>query len=187
VGRGTHSNSGQETDVHYLKPDEYSAHDISINVDIDAGVSIENVYSNSHVIKVIKRPASHAIVTLSPNDRVPNKDFVLRYKTSGSEVKTAMMVHKGDKGTYFSLLLQPPDNLKNLPRIPSEMVFVMDCSGSMDGKPISKAKEAVTRALKNLDKNDTFQIIQFSSSASSLGPNPISATPENVKKMSSVS
>ncbi len=182
VGTGAHANSGQQTDVHYLKPDESSAHDISINVDIDAGVSIEKVYSNSHVIKVNKNNTTHAIVTLSPNDRVPNKDFVLRYKTSGSEVKTAMMVHKGDKGNYFSLLLQPPEDLKNLPRIPREMVFVLDCSGSMDGKPISKAKEAVTRALKNLDKNDTFQIIQFSSNASSLGPNPIKATPENVKK-----
>lgn len=182
VGRGAHGNSGQETDVHYLKPGETSAHDISINVDIDAGVSIENVYSNSHVIKVNNKAPSHAIVTLSPNDMVPNKDFILRYKTSGNEVKTAMMVHKGEKDTYFSLLLQSPDNLKNLPRIPREMVFVLDCSGSMDGKPISKAKEAVTRALKNLDKNDTFQIIQFSSSASSLGPNPIEATPENVKK-----
>jgi Ca-activated chloride channel homolog len=182
VGRGAHTNSGQETDVHYLKPDESSGHDISINVDIDAGVSIENVYSNSHVIKVNKNAPSHAIVSLSPNDSVPNKDFVLRYKTSGKEVKTAMMVHKGEKGTYFSLLLQPPDNLKNLPRIPREMVFVMDCSGSMDGEPIAKAKEAVRRALKNLDKNDSFQIIQFSSSASSLGPDPIQATPANVKK-----
>ena len=118
----------------------------------------------------------------APNDRIPNKDFVLRYKTSGSEVKKAMMIHRGDKGNYFSLLLQPPENLKTLPRIPREMVFVLDCSGSMSGKPIKKAKEAVRRALRNLDENDTFQIIRFSSNASSLGSKPINATPDNVKK-----
>ncbi len=182
VAIGKHSKSGQQTDVHYLKPDEHSSHDISINVDIDAGVSIEKVYSNTHVIKVDKESPSHSIVTLSPNDRIPDKDFVLRYKTSGSEVKTAMMVHSGDKGKYFTLLLQPPADLKNLPRMPREMVFVLDCSGSMDGIPIEKAKEAVRRALRNLDENDTFQIIRFSSNASSLGPKPISATPENVRK-----
>lgn len=182
VGRGVNNSSGQPTDVHYLKPSETSAHNISISVDIDAGVSIEKVYSHSHVINVDKKSPSHAVITLSPNDRVPNKDFVLRYKTSGNKVKTAMMVHKGDKGNYFTLMLQPPEDLKNLPRMPREMVFVLDCSGSMRGKPLNKAKEAVRRALRNLDANDTFQIIRFSSRASSLGPDPVPATSENIKR-----
>ncbi len=182
VAGGPHSSSGQSTDVHYLKPNETSSHNISINVDIDAGVSIEKVYSHSHVINVDKKTSSHAVVTLSPNDRVPDKDFVLRYKTSGNEVKTAMMVHNGDNGNYFTLLLQPPEDLKGLPRIPREMVFVLDCSGSMNGKPINKAKEAVRRALRNLNADDTFQIIRFSSNASALGPNPVSATADNVKR-----
>ena len=43
--------SGQQTDVHYLRPNETTAHDININVDIDAGVSIDKVYSHSHVIQ----------------------------------------------------------------------------------------------------------------------------------------
>ena len=182
VGRDAYSASGQSTDVHYLNPNETSAHNIDINVDIDAGVSIEKVYSNSHVINVDKKTPSHAVVKLSPNDRIPNKDFVLRYKTSGSEVKTAMMVHKGDKGNYFTLLLQPPEDLKGLPRIPREMVFVLDCSGSMSGGPLDKVKEAIRRALRNLNADDTFQIIRFSSNASALGPDPVPATPKNVKK-----
>ncbi len=184
VGRGVYKKSTQTTDVHYLSPDESSAHKIDINVDIDAGVSLEKVYSSSHVIRVAKdkKNPSHASVVLSPNDRIPNKDFVLRYKTSGEKVKTAMMVHKGAKGNYFTLLLQPPENMKKLPRMPREMVFVMDCSGSMDGKPIEKAREAVKRALKNLDENDTFQIIRFSEYSSSLGEKPIPATPQNVEK-----
>lgn len=182
VERGVNNQSGQPTEVHYLKPDKSSAHDISINVDIDAGVSIEEVYSNTHVINVEKKSPSHAIVTLSHNDMIPNKDFVLRYRTSSSEIKTAVMTHKAEDGIHFSLLLQPPENLKSLPRIPREMVFVLDCSCSMYGEPLAKAKEAVRKALRNLDKNDTFQIIRFSSNASTLGSEPISATPENVEK-----
>ncbi len=182
VGRGTHNESGQSTNVPYLRPDEKSAHDISITVDIDAGVSIEKIYSHTHVIDVDRKTPSHAIVRLSQNDRVPDKDFVLRYRTSGKEVKTAMMFHKGEEGDYFSLLLQPPEDLRNLPRMPREMVFVLDCSGSMHGVPIAKAKNAISRALRNLDSNDTFQIIRFSEKASSLGRYPVPATPENVEK-----
>jgi len=79
-------------------------------------------------------------------------------------------------------MLYPPENLSYLKRAPMEMIFVLDCSGSMSGKPIDKAKQAITRALKKLQPNDTFQVIRFSNNASQLGPNPVPATPENIRK-----
>jgi Ca-activated chloride channel family protein len=182
TSRENSGSSGQAVEVQYLNPDEKSGHDIDITVNIDAGVSIEKIYSDSHVIRVDKKDKSHATITLSPHDTVPNKDFVLRYRTAGNKVKTAMMVHKDEKENYFSLLLQPPVDIENLPRMPREMVFVLDCSGSMRGRPLAKAKEAVRRCLRNLDEKDTFQIIRFSANASALGPNPIPATLVNVEK-----
>jgi Ca-activated chloride channel family protein len=52
----------------------------------------------------------------------------------------------------------------------------------LNGKPIAKSKEAVTRALKQLQPNDTFQVINFSNSTSQLGSNPVPATPENIRR-----
>ncbi|MHC4115831.1 MAG: VWA domain-containing protein [Planctomycetota bacterium] len=46
------------------------------------------------------------------------------------------------------------------------MIFLLDCSSSMSGRPIAKAKDAIRRALKKLQPNDTFQIIRFSNNAS---------------------
>jgi Ca-activated chloride channel family protein len=63
-----------------------------------------------------------------------------------------------------------------------EMVFVLDCSGSMNGAPIAKAKDAAKRALRKLGPDDTFQVIRFSNSASQLGAAPVPATPENVRR-----
>jgi len=63
-----------------------------------------------------------------------------------------------------------------------EMIFVLDCSGSMSGKPIEKAKQAITRALKKLQPNDTFQVIRFSNNASQFGPDPVPATGDNIRK-----
>jgi Ca-activated chloride channel family protein len=79
-------------------------------------------------------------------------------------------------------MLYPPENLSYLKRAPMEMIFVLDCSGSMRGKPIAKAKEAIKRGLKKLGKDDTFQVIRFSNSASQFGPNPVPATPANIRK-----
>jgi len=62
------------------------------------------------------------------------------------------------------------------------MVFVRDCSGSVSGAPIEQAKRAIPRCLGNLAPDDTFQVINFSTAASSLGPEPLSATSRNVRR-----
>ena len=82
-------------------------------------------------------------VTLSAGDSIPNKDFVLRYQVAGDKIKTAMMTHKDDHGQYFTMMLYPPAELKKVQRSPMEMVFVLDCSGSMNGRPIEQARAAV--------------------------------------------
>ena len=62
------------------------------------------------------------------------------------------------------------------------MIFVVDCSGSMSGEPLAVCKRAIRRCLKQLDGNDTFQVIRFSDSASSMGDAPVPATPANLRK-----
>ena len=182
VARGKAGISGQKTEVQYLKPGERSGHDISLAVDIDAGVAIEDVACSSHVITKSSTAPERLAVKLSSLDSIPNKDFVLRYKVAGKTVKSALVTHRDQRGGFFTLMLYPPDNLSYLKRAPMEMIFVLDCSGSMSGKPIAKAKQAITRALKKLQPDDSFQIIRFSNNASQLGSNPVPATPENIRK-----
>jgi Ca-activated chloride channel family protein len=182
VARGKAGISGQKTEVQYLKPPERSGHDISLAVDVDAGVTIEQLLCTSHVINNSSPARDKRTVKLSSLDSIPNKDFVLRYKVAGKTVKSALVTHRDERGGFFTLMLYPPDNLSYLKRAPMEMIFVLDCSGSMNGKPIAKAKQAITRALKKLQPNDTFQIIRFSNNASQLGPNPVPVTPENIRK-----
>jgi Ca-activated chloride channel family protein len=121
-------------------------------------------------------------IKLSSLDSIPNKDFVLRYKVAGKTVKSALVTHRDKRGGFFTLMLYPPDNLSHLKRAPMEMIFVLDCSGSMKGKPIAKAKQAIIRALKKLQPDDTFQVIRFSNSASQFGPNPVPATKDNIRQ-----
>ena len=182
VARGRHGASGQPTEVQYLKPGERSGHDIAVSVDIDAGVAIEDIQSRSHVIAVNHMSPGRAAVKLSPLDTLPNKDFVLRYKVAGETVKSALLTHEDERGGYFTLMIYPPADLNDLPRTATEMIFVLDCSGSMSGRPIAQAKAAVERALYHMQPDDTFQIIRFSNNASQLGPAPLSATAGNIRK-----
>jgi Ca-activated chloride channel family protein len=181
VARGGNGVSGQNTEVQYLAPNERSGHDVSVSLNIKAGVNIENVRCVNHSVDIRESSESERQITLSPSDSIPNKDFVLRYKVAGDQIKTAMMTHKDDHGQYFTMMLYPPAELKQVQRSPMEMVFVLDCSGSMNGRPLDQARAAVTHALQKLTPRDTFQIIDFSNTASQLGPAPINATPENLR------
>jgi len=182
VGRGKAGISGQKTEVQYLKPGERSGHDISLAVDINAGVAIEEVTCSNHAISKSFAGRENLTVKLNSLDSIPNKDFVLRYRVAGKKVKSALVVHRDKRGGFFTLMLYPPAKLSHLKRAPMEMIFVLDCSGSMNGKPIAKAKDAINRALKKLEPGDTFQIIRFSNNASQLGPKPVPVTAENIRR-----
>src|SRR5262249_54734207 len=142
VPRGQAGRSGQSTEVQYLKPGERSGHDIGIAVDIDAAVAIESVSSPTHRIDTTPLSPTRTHVDLGHGDTLPNKDFVLRYTLAGKVIKSGMLVHQDQRGGFFTLMLQPPAELSAVARAPMEMVFVLDCSGSMDGYPIEKAKGA---------------------------------------------
>jgi Ca-activated chloride channel family protein len=182
VSRGKSGVSGQSKEVSYLAPQERTAHDISLSVNIDAGVRIEEFECKTHeTIHELSAP-ERLTVSLNPGDSLPNRDFVLRYRVAGEQIKSSLLTHKDQRGGFFSLMLYPPRELESLPRQPMEMVFVIDCSGSMDGRPIAQAKAAVERGLSLLQSGDSFQVISFSMSASKFGERPLGATRSNVKR-----
>lgn len=181
--RGVQSTSGQQTEVQYLRPGERSGHDISLAVALDAGVEVEEIRSASHEVRARQQSASRWTVELAAHDTIPNKDFVLRYRVAGEELKQGLLVQRDDDGGgWFTMLLIPPASLQDLQRAPVEFVFVIDCSGSMRGRPLEQAKAAVRASLDRIQPGDSFQIIRFADSASSMGAAPLEATPENIRR-----
>ncbi len=182
VPAGARGSSGQTTEVEYLRPDEISTRDVALTVAIDAGMTIEGLESPTHAIDVTRPSETTARVSLRSGDRIPNKDFVLRYKVAGSRLQGALAAFRDESTGYFVLVLEPPASVDDIPPAPREMVFVLDCSGSMDGSPIAKAKAALKGCLRRLASGDTFRIIRFSDRASALGSDPIPATSDNVER-----
>jgi Ca-activated chloride channel family protein len=179
VGRGSAGVSGQKKEVQYLRPDERSGHDIALSVNLNAGVPIEKIECVNH--RIVQK-ASNGItqVQLSSDDTIPNKDFVLRFKVAGEKMKSALITQRDDRGGFFTLMLCPPESLKDIPRTPVEMVFTLDVSGSMSGQPIEQSRAAIRYALTHMRGDDTFQIIRFASSTDPMSPTPMPATQENV-------
>jgi len=148
--------------IRYAPPRERSGRDISLTVNINTGVAIEDVSCPTHAITKSYISPETVAVTLKPLDSIPNKNFILRYKVAGKQIKSALLTHRDERGGFFSLMLCPPDRLSKLRRQPMEIIFVLDCSSGMAGRPIAQVKAAVERALKKLKRDDMFGIIHFS-------------------------
>ena len=175
--------STTDASVRYLRPDERSAHDISIDVQISAGVPIEALRS-THDIVAAQSDAQSASVQLANGATIPNRDFVLDFKVAGEKMKSDLLTYVDPETQqgYFSLMLYPPDATDRLARRNMEMVFVIDASGSMNGTPLNQAKDAVLAALDHLQEGDTFQVIRFSDNASQFGRAPVPATAANLQR-----
>ena len=182
VARGQSGVSGQSTEVQYLRPGERSGHDISLKVEVDAGVAIEEFECKTHQVTSEAASPERLTVALNPADSLPNKDFVLRYRVAGERIKSSLLTHRDERGGFFTLMLYPPEELGALKRQPLELVFVLDCSGSMTGRPIEQAKAAV--AARPAPAAAGRLVPDHPLLHQRLAPRraPLEATPENVQR-----
>ena len=135
-----------------------------------------------HAVDIHQTDPSHATVSLRNMNEIPHKDFILRYRTTTDNVSEAFLTHTDPTGTYFTLVLQPPHRTVAAQVVPKEMIFVIDQTGSQEGRPIEKAKECVRYCLKNLNPGDTFQVLAFNMSVYPCFPGPVPATADNAFK-----
>ncbi|KAM3621502.1 uncharacterized protein V6R79_012063 [Siganus canaliculatus] len=68
----------------------------------------------------------------------------------------------------------------NLPRIPKNVVFVIDRSGSMHGKKMAQTRKALIHILNDLAEDDFFGLITFDSSIEHWKRELVQATAENL-------
>ncbi len=162
--------------------DTRAGHDISLEVNLNAGVPITGIRSTSHEILTTNQSSNIANIKLKDAQTIPNKDFILRYDVAGKKINDAVLTHSNGKSGYFTLILQPPDKVESKDVSPKEIVFVLDTSGSMSGFPIEKAKESMKMALDSLYPNDTFNLITFAGDTAILFDKPVPPTKENLEK-----
>ncbi len=178
-GTGTSPDTTDVPDASRITPPlERTGRDISIEVRLDAGTTIEELWSVSHRLLADRAASARAVITLDPADHIPNKDFILRWRVSGAEKRAAVL----SSGGTFALMLNPEVRVAPNAVTPKEMVFVIDTSGSMQGEPLEAAKRAMALAMKQMNPGDTFMLIDFADRASSFDASPLPNTPTNVAR-----
>ncbi|XP_035243574.1 inter-alpha-trypsin inhibitor heavy chain H3-like isoform X24 [Anguilla anguilla] len=82
-----------------------------------------------------------------------NGDLLLTYDVNRPQSKGEIQVSRG----YFVHYFAPT----GLPRIPKNVVFIIDQSGSMHGRKIEQTREALLKILGDIPEEDHFGLITF--------------------------
>jgi Ca-activated chloride channel family protein len=133
---------------------------LHLAVDVDLGTRLKTVESPSHKTRVeMHRDGAH--VELTGDEGLMDRDFVLLLRPEDRLAPLAAL-EEGPDGQLYAVVSFWP--VYDAPRDPAEIVFVVDCSGSMQGDSIEQARKTLRLCLRSLETGDHFNVIQFGSS-----------------------
>jgi Ca-activated chloride channel homolog len=154
--------------VYPLSTEKYSAQpieDVTVRVEVHSFTPIRAVYSPSHKIDISREAETFIRVGYEASQVLPDQDFVLYYSLGETEALHVLSYRDPgdleDQDGYFLALIAPPVE-NSAPPLPKDLVLVLDRSGSMDGEKFVQAQEALRYILRNLNPNDRFNIVAFS-------------------------
>ena len=159
------ADSGLVKYVYPLNTEKFSPKplkEVSVSVQIKGSQAIKSVYSSSHDVAVVRKSDREAIASYEAANVRPDKDFVLYYTLSGDDVGLNLLTYRpsGEDG-YFLLLAAPKVEFDASQVVPKDVILVLDTSGSMEGKKIVQAREALQFVLDHLNDADRFNIVTF--------------------------
>ena len=180
------SDSGMYEYVYPLNTEKFSAKpvkNVSVKVDLKTNNKIKTIYSPTHSVDVIHKDNKNAVISFEEENTKPDIDFKLYYNTNNDDVGLSLLTYKtsNDDG-YFLLTASPSFDVTNEQIDAKDITFVLDVSGSMVGDKMKQAKKAILYCVNNLNKEDGFDIIRFSTEAYSLFGKIETATEPNIKK-----
>ncbi|CAG8712748.1 4371_t:CDS:2, partial [Dentiscutata heterogama] len=144
---------------------------LSISVTCRMTSFITSIESPSHYISTelnIDGNPKISRVTLNEQANYLEKDFVLVIKSQGLDQPRAFVEYNPVTETNCVMLTLVPKFAIN--PILTELIFVVDRSGSMHGAPIKKAAQALELFLRSLPEDSYFNVVSFGSNYDSLFP-----------------
>jgi Ca-activated chloride channel family protein len=164
AGPGVVPDTDRVPDASRLQPPLLLSGGAKLDLEVVVEGHVRSVESSLHVAKIALedggvRVAPQASATL-------DRDFVLQVTTASSDRSEARAY---TDGAYTLVVVEPPASV--LPTaLPRDAVFVIDISGSMGGKKMDSAKQALTAALHGLLPQDRFRIVAFDDKVETFRP-----------------
>ena len=176
---------------------------LTAEIQVDLGTMLKDVTSPSHGIHVTSPfsrdpegelraspqasapPSSrHAVlINLVGSVAEMNRDLVLNLELAKEREPFALAATNAQGETFVALSFLPEFDESDLDSTPSaETVFVLDCSGSMQGESIQQASAALECCLRAMSAGDAFNVCRFGSNFDMLSPEPLVYSDSTLKR-----
>src|SRR5438034_8556881 len=177
------SDSGLIGYAYPLNTEKFSAKpipDVSLKVELETKRPLKSVYSPSHNVEIKRHGANKATLGYEARNVKPDTDFQIFFAPEADDIGVNLMTYRtGSEDGYFLLLASPGIDPKDKKVAPKDVAFVLDTSGSMAGQKLDQAKKALLFCVENLNEQDQFEIIRFSTETEPLFDKLAAASEEN--------
>src|SRR6516225_4477967 len=179
------SDAGTVTYLYPLSTEKFSSRPIknlSMKIELKSAEPLASIYSPSHKVEIKRDGGNRAVIGYESKDKKPDTDFQLVYSSDTRDVGLKLITYKpgGDDG-YFLLLAAPTVSGETKPAA-KDVVFVVDTSGSMAGAKLQQAQKALRFCVENLNSDDRFEIVRFSTEAEPLFRDLVPADSDHRKR-----
>src|SRR5687768_6821609 len=178
-------NASEKEDAFVNTPYQYQGKkptsSLHISTKILAGVPIYDLSSPSH--QIFPRWVGAGSAELSLDDSDPfqgNRDFILRYRLTGEQIASGLLLFQAADENFFLYMAQPPARVTTEAIPAREYIFVVDVSGSMNGFPLNTSKRLLKDLIEKLRPTDLFNVVLFAGDSSVLSPRSLQPNEGNV-------
>jgi len=162
----------------------FSRSQSSINIELNTGVPVTSIISDSHKIAIreLNSLQDSYFITLSKTHVISNKSFTLSWQLLPSSQPQISSFTQEISGEHYTLMTFFPPKLEVTKVIARDIIFIIDTSGSMQGKSMQQAKASLQLAILQLNDKDSFNIIAFDDNTQLLFPTTKIASAQKIQK-----
>lgn len=162
-------------------PETFTAERVSLDMRLTSGVTVSDFGSATHPLAITEKDGT-LTAGFAEGKVLDNRDLIIRFTLGGETLQAAGLSHTDARGSFLSLMIEPPALAETIPATPRELVFVLDTSGSMGGLPMKASKRFMDAALSGLRPEDYFRIIPFANHTQRFANASAPATSANIRK-----
>lgn len=136
-----------------------------LDVDIEAREALRNVFCPTHEVEIIRKGERGARIGYEGKAETADSDLRIYFDTDQAQPGLSLLCYNdGQEDGYFQMSMNP-GFVDEAAVMPKAVTFVLDVSGSMDGKKLEQAKNALNFCIDALGPRDLFNIVPFSTEA----------------------
>lgn len=137
---------------------------LSVSVTVTSKDPIGTAYSPNPLVAVSRVDDRTVRAGMEAANYRAVDDFSLYYSVATGQINANLLTYRGsaNEDGFFMLMVTPPSAKDALRVIPKDVILVLDQSGSMAGEKWQQARAAARYVLKNLNKEDRFNAVVFS-------------------------